>query len=395
MNQSMLCCSIGGGYCRRCDVLVGLPGARAVDAPSGGRSVRIVWRKCWWVCPDPGCPVVSFVEQDDTIAAPRGSLTRRACLWAIGQLRQEHASVNGLRRQLGYGWRTLWAAIKPLLAATANDESRFAGVTHLGVDEHIWHHVSTQAGEAGGRGPKELTGMVDLTPDTQGRTRARLLDLVPGRSGKAYSDWLEDRGKDFRQGVKVATLDPLHGYKNAIDDHLDHTRAVLDAFHVVKLATAAVDEVRRRIQHNTLGRRGRKGDPLYAIRNILRAGQEHLTQRQRTRLQTALAARDEHVVAEPAQHRIAHRATDEVEPVSGLVEAGGEVAYHRRDAEQLGDGVALGLGQVWHGQILRRPPVLLLGPQTVYALAGSVSNRKLTGGFTGTAWPDRVGGSCE
>ena len=38
--------------------------------------------------------------------------------------------------------------------------------------------------------------MVDLTPDAQGRTRARLLDLVTGRSGKAYSDWLEDRGKD-------------------------------------------------------------------------------------------------------------------------------------------------------------------------------------------------------
>ena len=75
---------------------------------------------------------------------------------------------------------------------------------------------------------------------------------------------------------------------------------MLDAFHVVKLGTAAVDEVRRRVQHNTLGRRGRKGDPLYAIRNILRAGQEHLTQRQRTRLQTALAARDEHVEVEVA-----------------------------------------------------------------------------------------------
>lgn len=59
----------------------------------------------------------------------------------------------------------LWAAIKPLLAAAADDESRFAGVTHLGVDEHIWHHVSTRAVEAGGRGPKELTGMVDLTPE--------------------------------------------------------------------------------------------------------------------------------------------------------------------------------------------------------------------------------------
>ncbi|RZT66400.1 hypothetical protein EV140_0125, partial [Microcella alkaliphila] len=31
----------------------------------------------------------------------------------------------------------------------------------------------------------ELTGMVDLSRDEHGRVRARLLDLVPGRSGKA------------------------------------------------------------------------------------------------------------------------------------------------------------------------------------------------------------------
>lgn len=113
------------------------------------------------------------------------------------------------------------------------------------------------------------------------------------------------------------------------------------------------------------------------------------------RLTGARGGGEVEVVADASQHRVADGPADEVEPVSGLVEAGGEVVYHRRDAEQLGDGVALGLGQVWHGQILRRPPVLLLGPQTVYALAGSVSNSKLTGGFTGTAWPDRVGGSCE
>ena len=41
----------------------------------------------------------------------------------------------------------------------------------LGVDEHVWHHVSTKPIEAGGRGPKELTGMVDLTRDAHGRTR--------------------------------------------------------------------------------------------------------------------------------------------------------------------------------------------------------------------------------
>ena len=57
-----------------------------------------------------------------------------------------------------------------------------------------------------------LTGMVDLTRDQEGRTRARLLDLVPGRTGKAYTDWLTARSEAFRAGVQVATLDPFRGY---------------------------------------------------------------------------------------------------------------------------------------------------------------------------------------
>ena len=42
--------------------------------------------------------------------------------------------------------------------------------------------------------------------------------LVPGRSGRAYGDWLKARGEGFTSRVEVATLDPFHGYKNAIDD---------------------------------------------------------------------------------------------------------------------------------------------------------------------------------
>lgn len=41
--------------------------------------------------------------------------------------------------------------------------------------------------------------MVDLTPDPDGTPRARLLDLVPGRSGKAYPDWLAERGRAGHQ----------------------------------------------------------------------------------------------------------------------------------------------------------------------------------------------------
>ena len=339
MPEPTLCCRALGGYCDRCDLLVGLDGLRViaverdvggalmvtvesgpapmgcsacgvpahghgrlavtlVDAPWAGRPVRVIWRKRRWVCPEPLCPVTSFVEQDERIAAPRALLSTRACRWAIEQLRREHASIAGLARQLGTTWNTVWESIRPLLEAADRDPSRFEGVRILGVDEHVWHHVSTKPIDRGGRGPKELTGMVDLTRDANGHTRARLLDLVPGRSGDAYKNWLTQRGDAFRAGVAVATLDPFHGYKNAIDDQLEV--AVLDAFHVVKLATTVVDEVRRRVQQELHGHRGRKNDPLYRIRNILRAGAENLTDRQRARLETAFAADERHVEVEVA-----------------------------------------------------------------------------------------------
>ena len=242
------CCVRTGTYCDRCDLLVGLPGLHVikvvdgadlltvtvesppapagcpvcgviatsggrrtvvlVDAPCFGRPVRVLWRKRTWRCREAVCSGRSFTEQDERICRPRGLLTIRACWWAIGQLRAEHASVHGLARQLGTTWRTVWRCIQPLLAQLADDPSRFDGVTSLGVDEHVWHHVSERK-----RGPSALTGMVDLTRDQHGRVRARLLDLVPRRSGKAYADWLNARGEAFRKRVQVATLDPFHGYK--------------------------------------------------------------------------------------------------------------------------------------------------------------------------------------
>jgi len=45
----------------------------------------------------------------------------------------------------------------------------------------------------------------------------------------------------------------------------------------VRLLTSAVDEVRRRVQNDTLGHRGRKGDPLYGIRRVLLRGAERHT----------------------------------------------------------------------------------------------------------------------
>jgi transposase len=137
-----------------------------------------------------------------------------------------------------------------------------------------------------------VTGIVDHTLDANGVVHARLLDLVEGRSGKAYADWLKDQGNEFAAGIKTAALDPFRGYANAIRDELPEAITVLDAFHVVKLGGAMVDQVRRRVQQDTLGHRGRKGDPLYGIRRTLQCGAEHLTEKQINRLNTKLSVGD-------------------------------------------------------------------------------------------------------
>ena len=157
----------------------------------------------------------------------------------------------------------------------------------LGVDEHIWRPSRIGVDRA-------VTIMVDLTRDQAGCLHARLLDAVVGRSGTVYKRWLDAQPDGFVDGVEQAALDPFRGYANAIRDGLPDAVAVLDAFHVVRLGTQVVDEVRRRVQQDTLGRRGHKDDPLYKIRGLLRHGVEHLTERQQAKISHCLDAGDPH-----------------------------------------------------------------------------------------------------
>jgi len=67
---------------------------------------------------------------------------------------------------------------------------------------------------------------------------------------------------------------------------------VLDPFHAIKLGQNTIDAVRRRVQQDTLGHRGRRGDPLYGIRRVLLRGAERHTLKSYTHLLTGLAAGD-------------------------------------------------------------------------------------------------------
>jgi hypothetical protein len=78
----------------------------------------------------------------------------------------------------------------------------------------------------------------------------------------------------------------------ALRTGLPHAVRVLDAFHVIKLGFAVVDDVRRRVQQETLGHRGRAGDPLYGVRRVLRRGYDRHSQHSWDRLLAGLDAGD-------------------------------------------------------------------------------------------------------
>ena len=104
------------------------------------------------------------------------------------------------------------------------------------------------------------------------------------------------------QGCESRRWIPSRDSKNAIDDQLQDATSVLDAFHIVKLAGDSLDEVRRRVQQDTTGHRGRTGAPFYQIRLLLRASRHKLTPRQQERLRAAFTADEAHISADVAYH---------------------------------------------------------------------------------------------
>ena len=62
----------------------------------------------------------------------------------------------------------------------------------------------------------------------------------------------------------------------------------------MRVGNRCVDQVRRRVQNETLGHRGRKADPLYRIRKLLLTGSERLDERGSDRMLLGLRVGDPH-----------------------------------------------------------------------------------------------------
>ncbi|MDN5760613.1 MAG: ISL3 family transposase [Tomitella sp.] len=252
------------------------------DLPSAGRPVTVVWIKRVWRCRHQLCPRRTWTETSPAIAA-RASLTARARAEICRRVGEDGASVAAVAREFGIGWRTAMTAVREHGAPRVNAPDRLAGIDAVGVDETAFQAAAAT------RSTSFITGIVDLT---RGRGPARLLDVVEGRSASALLSWVNDQDRAWRDRITTAALDPYRGYASALRTALPDAVRVLDAFHVVRLGFAAVDDVRRRIQQAQTGHRGRTGDPLYGIRRLLRRRHDHHSDKSWARLLAGLDAGD-------------------------------------------------------------------------------------------------------
>ena len=166
---------------------------------------------------------------------------------ACRQVGQQARPVAAVAREFGVCWWTVMNAVIEHGTPLADDPGRVGPVGKLGVDE-----TSFQAADRAGRpatSPGWSTWMV-----------AAMIDLVPGNSAADLRRWCAQADPAWLAGIGVVATDLAESYRSGLSPHLDRATRVADPFHVVRAANRCVDQVRRRVQNEQLGHRGRKHD---------------------------------------------------------------------------------------------------------------------------------------
>ncbi len=250
------------------------------DLTCFGRPARLVWIKRRWRCVEADCDARTWTEYSDHVDA-QAVLTRRAGAEACRQVGQEARPVSRVAAELGVCWWTVMNAVIEHGTPLVDDPNRIGTVRQLGVDE------TTYLSATRSHSTIYATGLVDLQAKV-------LIDMVEGNTAADLRRWTKNADADWMAGIEVVATDLAESFRAGLSPKLDHAIRVADPFHVVRVGNRCLDKVRRRVQNQTLGHRGRKDDPLYRIRKLLLAGDERLDERGRNRMLLGLRVGDPH-----------------------------------------------------------------------------------------------------
>jgi transposase len=187
--------------------------------------------------------------------------------------------------------------------SAGDNPDRVGAVRQLGVDETSFLRANPEHSTV------YATGLVDL--------RERIvIDMVKGNAAADLRRWTAQADPRWLAGIEVVATELAESFRAGRSPHLDHATRVADPFHVVRVANRCLDKVRRRVQNETLGHRGRKADPLYRIRKLLLSGAERLDERGNQRMLLGLRVGDPHDealgawLARERARRVPHRRSE-------------------------------------------------------------------------------------
>jgi transposase len=255
------------------------PVVHYVDLPVYGTPMSLAWKKHRMCCVDPACAKKSWVLEDHRIAAKHCLLTTRAAKWATVQVGGGR-TVSEVAGELDCDWHTVNDAVltygEALLAA---DRKRLHQTTAIGLDETSF--VKTEAASHAAY----ATTVADVE-------NHQIIDILPTRAYVDVAGWIDKQPRAWKERIRYGALDMSATYAAVYSVILPRAAQVVDPFHVIALANRCLDAVRRRVQSEQTGHRGRRDDPLFRVRRVLLTGEEKLDAKATERLWSLLELGD-------------------------------------------------------------------------------------------------------
>lgn len=250
-----------------------------VDLPVYGTAMSLSWKKHRMCCVNPECATGSWVLSDHRIAAKSCLLTTRAAKWATRQV-GDGRTVSDVAHELGCDWHTVNDAVltygQALLEA---DRKRLSVTSAIGLDETSFVKPTDHAR------PHYATTVADVK-------NHQIIEILPSRNYVDVAAWVDAQSPAWKARIAYGALDMSPAYAAVYSVTLPRAAQVVDPYHVIALANRALDTVRRRVQREQLGHRGRRDDPLYRVRRVLLMGEEKLSDQAAARLASLLELGD-------------------------------------------------------------------------------------------------------
>ncbi len=170
---------------------------------------------------------------------------------------------TAITQLMGGSWRAVGNIVERIVSERLQD-SRLDGVRRIGIDEFSYR-----------KRHRYMTVIVD-------HDRQCVIWAGKGKGADTLRAFFDELGDERAAAIETATIDMSGGYLAAIKERVPHAEVVYDRFHVQRLASDAVDKVRRELWRSLQGTE--EGKAIKGTRYALLKNPWNLSDVERTKL---------------------------------------------------------------------------------------------------------------